>query len=103
MPLTFPYLHYGLAKEGFAPITFLSDKKKKSCLFWAALLWPLLKLSSHAYQKSLKKYDPCLWNENKHLVPAMNSLDMLTSRSLIVQALKPSRKNDNAQRLPPRT
>lgn len=91
MPLTYPYFHYGLAKQGFEDIAFLPDKRKKACLFWACLLRPLFKLASHSYQKSLKKYDPNVWNENKHLVPAMNSLDMLTSRSLIVQARKPTR------------
>ena len=87
MPLTFPYYHYGLARAGFSNIKFSSDKLKKGCLFWALMLYPLFKFSSYVTQKNLKSYDSEVWSENKHLVPIMNSIRMLSSRSLIITAL----------------
>jgi SAM-dependent methyltransferase len=86
MPLSYPYFHYGLVKEGFGDISFFTDRKKKSCLFWALLLWPIFKLSSFIYQRNLRKYDQDVWAENKTLVPEMNSIRMLSSRSLIIRA-----------------
>ena len=88
MPLSYPYYHYGLTKEGFKHITFSSDRRKKGCLLWAYLLWPVFKLASSFYSKNLRKYDLNVWNENKNLVPLMNSVDMLSSRSLVIQAKK---------------
>ena len=87
MPLTFPYYHYGLARAGFSNIQFSSDKLKKGCLFWTLLFYPVFKLASFLTQKNLKSYDPNVWAENKHLVSIMNSIKMLTSRSLIITAL----------------
>ncbi len=87
MPLTFPYYHYGLARAGFSNIKFSSDKLKKGCLFWALILYPLFKFSSFVTQKNLKSYDSEVWSENKHLVSIMNSIRMLSSRSLIITAL----------------
>lgn len=88
MPLSYPYFHYGFTKEGFGQISFDTDRKKKGCLLWAFLLWPAFRVSSFLYLKNLKKYDPGVWAENSELVPVMNSIDMLSSRSLIVKAIK---------------
>ncbi len=88
MPLSFPYFHYGLSKEGFGKVSFTWDRRKKSCLFWYFLFWPIFKLASRMYEGNLKKYDEELWFENKSLVPIMNSMDMLSSRSCIVVAQK---------------
>lgn len=88
MPLSYPYFHYGLTKQGFGKISFSPDRRKKGCLFWAYLLWPAFKLSSFFYLRNLRKYDRNVWDENKSLVPVMNSVDMLSSRSLIIRAEK---------------
>jgi SAM-dependent methyltransferase len=88
MPLSFPYYHYGLSKEGFKKVSFTFDRRKKSCLFWYFLFWPIFKLASRIYERNLKKYDEEIWFENKSLVPIMNSMDMLSSRSCIIVAEK---------------
>lgn len=88
MPLSYPYFHYGCATAGFKDISFHADRRKKGCLALACLLWPLLKLSSIRYERYLKKYDASVWKENGHLVPTMNSMNILTSRSSIVIASK---------------
>ena len=88
MPLTFPYFHYGLVRVGFSNLKFVSDRLKKGCLFWALLLYPFFKFSSYVTNRNLKSYDYQLWYENKHLVPIMNSIRMLSSRSLIIRASK---------------
>ena len=68
MPLSYPYFHYGLAKEGFSEVSLTTDRRKKSCLFWAILLWPVFMFSRKAYERKLRKYDEEVWLENKHLV-----------------------------------
>ena len=88
MPLSYPYFHYGLMKEGFSEVSLKTDRRKKSCLFWAILLWPVFRFCSMAYERKLRKYDEEVWQENKHLVSTMNSLATLTSRSCIVVAKK---------------
>ena len=88
MPLTYPYFHYGLSKEGFSKISLASDRRKKSCLFWYFLLWPAFKYSSMLYERKLRKYDEEVWRENKHLVSTMNSMGVLSSRSCIAVARK---------------
>ena len=39
-------------------------------------------------RRNRKSYDSQLWSENKHLVSMMNSIKMLSSRSLIIRASK---------------
>lgn len=88
MPLSYPYFHYGFATAGFKNIKFRHDRRKRGCLFWAAILRPLHMLCSHRYKKRLKKYDAGVWEENHALVDDMNSINMLSSRSCIVTGVK---------------
>ncbi|MDA7930172.1 class I SAM-dependent methyltransferase [Akkermansiaceae bacterium] len=88
MPLTYPYFHYGAATAGFTEISFHTDRLKKGAIFLAIILWPFLKLSTFRYLRRLKQYDAGLADENSHLVPTMNSLGVLASRSSIVIAKK---------------
>ena len=90
MPLSYPYFHYGIARAGFKDVMFLSDRLKKSCLFWAILFYPLFKFSSLLFSSKLKKYDAEVWDENMQLVYEMNSINMLATRSLIIKSLKPN-------------
>lgn len=89
MPLSFPYFHYGMVRAGFEDIKLMSDRLKKSCLFWYFLLYPMIKLSSMLYTKKLMKYDPEVWGENMELVYVMNSTEILCSRSIICMSTKP--------------
>ena len=88
MPLSYPYFHYGASTAGFMEISFHTDRLKKGALFLSVLLWPFLRISTFRYLRRLKSYDADLYEENSHLVPTMNSLDVLASRSSIVIAKK---------------
>ncbi|MBI4686391.1 MAG: class I SAM-dependent methyltransferase [Nitrospirae bacterium] len=90
MPLSYPYFLYGLKKCGFSEIEFHADRRKKSSLALSLLHYPLLKLASMMSVKSLKNYDKEVWEENKDVVYKVNSLDMLSSRSCIMIARKPT-------------
>lgn len=89
MPLSFPYFHYAIVRAGFEGITLMSDRLKKSCLFWNILLYPMIKLSSLLYSKKLHNYDTEVWSENMELVYEMNSFKILCSRSIICKSIKP--------------
>ncbi|ODS23569.1 hypothetical protein AB835_08120 [Candidatus Endobugula sertula] len=89
MPLSYSNYHYGLRKSGFNQIEFHVDRKKRGALIPALLLYPLLKWSSYRADKRLQRYDTEVANENKGVVPFVNSLDMLASRSCIIVAQKP--------------
>jgi hypothetical protein len=90
MALTYPYLHYGCATAGLTDIAFRTDRLKKGARFLAFLLWPVLRFSTFRYLRKLRDYDQSVWEENKELVPVMNSMDMLASRSTIITACKPA-------------
>lgn len=90
MPLSFPYFHYGMARAGFEDINLISDRFKRSCLFWYVILFSVIKLSSFLYSRKLHKYDSELWDENIELVYEMNSIRILCSRSIICKSVKPS-------------
>tara|TARA_B100002019_G_scaffold190746_1_gene164966 strand:- start:296 stop:1063 length:768 start_codon:yes stop_codon:yes gene_type:complete len=90
MPLTFPYFHYGMTRAGFEEINLMSDRLKKSCLFWYILLFPVIKFTSLLYSRKLYKYDSEVWDENVPLVYEMNSMKMLCSRSIICKSQKPT-------------
>ena len=90
MPLSFPYFHYGTARAGFEGINLISDRFKRSCLFWYVILFSVIKLSSFLYSRKLHKYDSELWDENIELVYEMNSIKILCSRSIICKSIKPA-------------
>jgi SAM-dependent methyltransferase len=88
MPLNYSNFIYGVKKSGFKSFDLFIDRRKKSAAFLSFLFFPLLKFSSFMYNKSLKKYDEEVWEENKDLVRKVNSLDLLSSRSCIIAAQK---------------
>lgn len=88
MPLNYSQFSYALRKAGFSSIAFHSDRKKKSAVFPALLLYPFLKLGTLQYGRSLKRYDLEVWEETRDVVRTMNTFSMLTSRSCIIVASK---------------
>ena len=90
MPLNYAFFNYGLRNSGFQNLKFHSDRRKRSSLFLSCIFYPFLKLGSIMYEKSLKKYDYEVWEENREVVYKMNSLDMLSSISCIMVAQKNS-------------
>ena len=90
MPLNYSYFVYGLRRAGFGPAQFFHDRLKRSSKALSLLLYPFLKLGTAQYLRGLRAYDPEVYEENKEVVTKMNSLEMLSSRSCIIAAQKPS-------------
>ena len=88
MPLSFNNFNYGLRKAGFDSIRFHIDKRKKSALIPALLIYPLLRFASYKVSKKLKNFDNEIYLENSESISFINSLDALSSRSCIVVAKK---------------
>lgn len=90
MPLNLAYFAYGARKAGFEEPEFHVDRRKRSAIFWAILAWPWLKLGSWHYNRKIRDYDLEDWEENRALIPKMNSFDLLTARSCIITVKKPA-------------
>ncbi|NGZ05602.1 MAG: class I SAM-dependent methyltransferase [Magnetococcales bacterium] len=90
MPLSLAYLAYGLRRAGFTDISIHPDKRKKSATALALLCHPLLKLGSWWYDRKIQNYDVQVHAENRAILAAMNGFDMLTARSCILKARKPT-------------
>jgi hypothetical protein len=88
-PLPLQYWHYGLRYAGFTDISCTIDRRKKGAMFAAALLTPFTMIGSALYARKIRKYDAALAEEVGGVLPAVNSFDVLTSRSLIFSANKP--------------
>jgi SAM-dependent methyltransferase len=89
LPLNFAYYSYGLRRAGFQDVRFVPDRRKKSAIAAAVILYPLLALSSAYYRSKIRRYDAAVFAENREVLSVMNHFDMLTSRSCIVAARKP--------------
>jgi 2-polyprenyl-3-methyl-5-hydroxy-6-metoxy-1,4-benzoquinol methylase len=90
MPLGYPYFVYGLRKAGFSKIRFSVDRRKRGSLVGAVALYPLLWLMTRNYGRTLRKYDAEVWAEHRDTVRHTNSIDVLSSRSCILSAVKPA-------------
>jgi SAM-dependent methyltransferase len=88
MPLTYNNFDYGLRKSGFSVIDFHIDRRKKSSMILALVLYPILKYVNYKMRKNLKKGDKELFKENIRAMRHINSFDMLSSRSCIIVARK---------------
>jgi SAM-dependent methyltransferase len=88
MPVSFPYLVYGLERAGFGEISFASDRFKRGALAVSIALWPVLKLAAWLNDRDIRRDDERVWRRNRWLVWRVNQLDMLASRSCIVVARK---------------
>jgi SAM-dependent methyltransferase len=90
MPLSLPYYAYGLQRAGFKDFQFLTDRWKRGSLVLATLFYPWLALASHLADFKLKKYDFRVWEQTRWMVRRINQMDVLSSRSCILIARKPS-------------
>lgn len=88
MPLGYPYFCYGLKRAGFGDIQVYPDRIKRGARAWSTLLYPFLRLGTGSYLKRLKRYDPEVFEENRHIVSKVNEKVLLTSRSCIMVGKK---------------
>jgi SAM-dependent methyltransferase len=87
-PLPVQYWHYGLRHAGFNGITLRSDRVKRSAAGFAAVFWPVLRLSTALHLRALEKREPPLYAETADVARMANSWPALASRSLVFQAQK---------------
>ncbi len=88
-PITWYYLAYALRRAGFQRVTPFYDRRKRSATALAMLLGPLVRaLHAGARRRWRRKLHPGTLAENTDMLPPVNSLGMLTSRSVIVEAVR---------------
>lgn len=90
MPLGFPFYVYGLKKAGFEEIQFHADRWKRGSFIPSLLFFPILRLFTRLALSNLKRYDMEVFQQTAWIVDRINQLDILSSRSCILMALKPS-------------
>lgn len=86
MPLSYYYLYYFLAKEGFGNIQYHHDRIKTSAVIYYILLSPFIWFSKNKVIRKSKKKG--LFEENKLALTQMNSFNMLCSRGCIMHCCK---------------
>jgi len=84
MPLSYSNFSYGLRKAGFTNSDFHIDCRKKGALGPSIIFYPLLASFSIKTLFDLNHYDLEVYEENKEILPTMNSLNVLSSRSAIM-------------------
>jgi ubiquinone/menaquinone biosynthesis C-methylase UbiE len=86
MPLSYYYLYYFLAKEGFRDIQYFHDRIKSSAVIYYVLLSPFIWFSKNKVIRKSKKNG--LFEENKLALKQMNSFNLLCSRGCIMDCSK---------------
>ncbi|MFN0075787.1 MAG: class I SAM-dependent methyltransferase [Prosthecobacter sp.] len=87
-PVSWFYVAHALMDAGFADVSPHIDRRQRSAIWKLALLYPLIKLAgAWAMRQERHRYNT-LDKENEPLVQAMNSIDMLLGRTVIIKAVK---------------
>ena len=88
-PVSYFYIAHALAENGFRSISCRVNKKHRSAWLKLILLWPVFKIMSNSYyRKEVKKYGT-IDESNMSLVREVNSINMLTGKTIFVSARKP--------------
>ncbi len=87
-PVSYIHLAFMLKHTGFASVAFTPDRIKRSALALALPLYPILKLLEYISLSRPKRKDPHPLHANPDILATLNSLPLLTSRSLILTAVK---------------
>ncbi len=87
-PVGFYYLAHLLHRAGFQRVRPHFDLPKKSGILFAALFYPFVRLWHAGFRRRMRRKYPALYEENSTLLDSLNSWGMLTSRSVIVEAVK---------------
>lgn len=87
-PIAFYYLGWIFYHSGFKKINLHFDRKKKSAIIWTALLYLIILLGDFIFKLNLKKKNKNIYRENKGLLDRINRLDMLISRTIIIEGIK---------------
>lgn len=87
-PITFYYLAYLFHRAGFREVRVHFDRRKRSGVMLTLLVGIYVALGNALFRAHLKRKNPALYRANAALLDRNNSWDMLTSRSIIVEAIK---------------
>ncbi|HSA56343.1 MAG TPA: class I SAM-dependent methyltransferase [Gemmatimonadaceae bacterium] len=87
-PVSYYYLAFALRRAGFGSVQVHFDRFKRSALVPLALLGIPMLLGHAGFLLRMRRKRPRELAQNRETVAAMNSLAMLTSRSIIVEAVK---------------
>jgi SAM-dependent methyltransferase len=87
-PVTFYYLAYLLRRAGFRRVEVHFDRRKTSAVLWALLAGAFILLGHAGFRSRLRRKRPVVYGENAALVAQVNSWDMLTCRSVILEGVK---------------
>lgn len=87
-PVTAYYLAYTLFRAGFRDVRIHYDRHKRSAVAWCVVLAPILVLGRVALRTRLRRKDATVLTENAALLRQLNSWGLLTSRSIVIEALK---------------
>ena len=87
-PVSYYYLAYAVQSAGFRDIAVHFDHFKRSAVFQLVLFGPAILIGRAGFLLRMGRKRPREMAANRKLVSAMNSLAMLTSRSVIVAAKK---------------
>jgi SAM-dependent methyltransferase len=89
-PIAFYYLAYLFRRAGFDEVRVHFDRRKRSAVALTVLLGLPIVLGHAAFLRRLRRKAPQVLAENRELLAQMNSWDMLTSRSIIVEGTRAS-------------
>lgn len=88
-PVSYFYIAHALMDAGFEQVEWTVDKPQRSAMPKLALLYPFIRLfGALAYRREVTRYHT-VDNQNAPFVRAMNDLDMLLGRTIVVSAVKP--------------
>lgn len=84
------YLAYIFMRAGLSEVTFHIDRRKHSAIALLPLCWPFIALRSVWFRRRLGRSHPQRLIDHGPLMRAINGLDLLTGRTLIVSGRKPA-------------
>ena len=87
-PITYYYLAYLCRRAGFQRVEVHYDRHKTSAKVLASLLLPFIRLGNGGFRRRLSTKKPVVAAENADILDAMGSWEMLTSRSIVVEAFR---------------
>lgn len=90
-PVSYYFLAYQFHRAGFTLISALYDRHKKSAFGWLLVFWPLVATGFHLFRRKLARKSPETYAGNLEFINELNSIGMLTARTVIVRGRKQRR------------
>ncbi len=87
-PVSYFYLAHSLLDAGFDDIKLSIDKKQGTSLFWLVLFYLPIRFFSHLTTRKEKSKYLTIDQHNESYVKQINSLDVLTGRTIVVGSSK---------------